>query len=62
MNNNRWARTKCLLLLAGILAGTSTTLVAQERLSLEECRALAKSHSRILQQKHRKLRKQRKHQ
>ncbi len=51
MNNNRWARTKCLLLLAGILAGTSTTLVAQERLSLEECRALAKSHSRILQQK-----------
>ena len=41
----------CLLLLAGILAGTSTTLVAQERLSLEECRALAKSHSRILQQK-----------
>lgn len=51
MNNNRWARTKCLLLLAGILAGTSTTLVAQERLSLEECRELAKSHSRILQQK-----------
>lgn len=51
MNNNRWARTKCLLLLAGFLAGTSTTLVAQERLSLEECRALAKSHSRILQQK-----------
>lgn len=49
MNNNRSARTKCLLLLAGILAGTSTTLVAQERLSLEECRALAKSHSRILQ-------------
>ena len=51
MKNNRWTRTKCLLLLAGILAGTSTTLVAQERLSLEECRALAKSHSRILQQK-----------
>ena len=44
-------RTKRIaLLLTGLVASTSL-LSAQEKLTLDECREMAKTHSRVLQQK-----------